>query len=164
MLKLTDSPQLATGYAPLLIQMYATAAFDFDQTSNGWLMSEFAFVRSFFLIVLFPRIISLGRRLMTPTQSATSEDQVGQTISQEELPTSPGLFDATAGEQTEEEPLLPSHKQKNHGAYAFDLVFLRCSLVVDGALTTVAAFATRKWHIYLGKFRKGHVGDGKWAH
>lgn len=137
----------------MLIQMYATAAFDFDQGSNGWLMSEFAFVRSFFLIVLFPRIISLGRRLMKPRESATSEDQGEQRSSQEELPTSPGLFDATVGEQTEEEPLLPSHKQEDHGAYVFDLVFLRCSLVVDGALTTVAGFATQRWHIYLGKLQ-----------
>ena len=56
---------VATDYAPLLIQMYATAAFDFDQADNGWLMSEFAFMRSLFLIFLFPRMISSAASSLT---------------------------------------------------------------------------------------------------
>ena len=88
---------------------------------------------------------------MTPTQPPSSADQSGENSSQEDFPTSPGLFDAPAGQQTEEEPLIPSHKNKSHSPYVFDLVFLRWSLVVDGALTTVAAFATKSWHIYLGE-------------
>ncbi len=45
--------KFATGYAPLLIQVYATSAFDFDQGGNGWLLSEFGLVRSIFLMFLF---------------------------------------------------------------------------------------------------------------
>ncbi len=53
---------MATGYAPLLIQMYATAVFDFTQGDNAYLMSGYAFMRAFFLILLFPRIIDWGRK------------------------------------------------------------------------------------------------------
>ncbi|KAH7129962.1 major facilitator superfamily domain-containing protein [Dactylonectria estremocensis] len=141
---------LATGYAPLLIQMYATAAFEFNQNDNGWLMAEFAFMRSFFLIFLFPHIISWGRRWFSPASVPASEGDDEETSAL--LPTSPGEFDATTGEQVAEEPVEPLKALKNDDGSHFDLVFLRWSLVVDGALTTVAAFATRRWHIYLAAF------------
>lgn len=127
--------------------MYATAAFEFNQNDNGWLMAEFAFVRSLFLIFLFPHIISWGRRWTSPTSNLVPEnDEPSPAL----LPTSPGEFDVTAGEQVTEEPVEPLKTTKDNDASHFDLVFLRWSLVVDGALTTVAAFATRRWHIYLG--------------
>ncbi|KAF7549469.1 hypothetical protein G7Z17_g6350 [Cylindrodendrum hubeiense] len=138
---------LATGYAPLLIQMYATAAFEFNQNDNGWLMAEFAFMRSFFLIFLFPYIISWGRHWMSPASIPTPEGDEPAL-----LPTSPGNFDATIGEQVAEEPAEPLKVTKGDTGSHFDLVFLRWSLVVDGALTTVAGFATRRWHIYLAAF------------
>lgn len=151
--KLT-SLQLATDYAPLLIQMYATAAFDFDQADNGWLMSEFAFMRSIFLILLFPRIINFGRHLMKRTSSPGPEDSDDSSIStaDTQLPTEPGDFDAATGEQTDVEPTKPLSSTHHREVGRFDLIFLRWSLVVDGALTTVVAFATKRWHIYLGRF------------
>ncbi|KAF4959285.1 hypothetical protein FSARC_10802 [Fusarium sarcochroum] len=141
---------LATGYAPLLIQMYATAAFDFNQGDNGWLMSEFAIMRSFFLILLFPRIINWGRgRVISSSANSINEAEEAPT---QHIPTTAGEFDATLGEQADHEPYeAPSHSKEDEGCL-FDLVFLRWSLVVDGALTTVAAFATRPWHIYLAAF------------
>ena len=183
---LTRLWQLATGYAPLLIQMYATAAFDFNQGDNGWLMFEFALMRSMFLIFMFPSIISWGRRLMKPASAAagtpgavdgevpngdvphgdvpngtlpngsvTSGGVPNGTLPKADvpdsrLPTEPGEFDAPAGEQADEEPVMPPKKDSEREGTRFDLVFLRWSLVVDGALTTVAAFATQRWHIYLG--------------
>lgn len=159
---------VATGYAPMLIQMYATAAFDFSQAQNGWLMSEFAFMRAFFLIFLFPRIISLGRRWTTakgssrnsPSRTSANDESTSllqdDNDSQTDIPTAPGDFDATAGEQVDTEPVLdpPLAQSSNNSRslYLFDLIFLRWSLVVDGALTTVAAFATKPWHIYLAAF------------
>ncbi|KAH8127697.1 hypothetical protein LI328DRAFT_164691 [Trichoderma asperelloides] len=145
---------LATDYAPLLIQMYATAAFDFDQADNGWLMSEFAFMRSIFLILLFPRIINFGRHLMKRTSSPAPEDSDDSSIStaDTQLPTEPGDFDAAAGEQTDVEPTKPLSSTHHREVGHFDLIFLRWSLVVDGALTTVVAFATKRWHIYLAAF------------
>lgn len=147
--------------------MYATAAFDFDQFDNGWLMAEFAFMRSFFLIFLFPPIINMGRRwTTTPKPAATvendapvengevrliqalpSDDEVLNCDGQ--LPTSPGEFDV--GQQLNEEPVEAVQLENKDDSRVFDLIFLRWSLVVDGALTMVAAFATTRWHIYLGK-------------
>jgi hypothetical protein len=146
--------QLATDYAPLLIQMYATAAFDFDQADNGWLMSEFAFMRSIFLILLFPRIINFGRHLMKRTSSPAPEDSDDSSIStaDTQLPTEPSDFDVATGEQTDVEPTKPLSSTHHREVGRFDLIFLRWSLVVDGALTTVVAFATKRWHIYLGRF------------
>lgn len=132
--------------------MYATAAFDFDQADNGWLMFEFAFMRSVFLIFLFPRIINFGRYLVKRNSGPAPADTDDSSIStvDDHLPTEPGEFDAATGEQTDMEPTRPiatHHREVGH----FDLIFLRWSLVVDGALTTVVAFATKRWHIYLGK-------------
>ncbi|KAF4119981.1 Major Facilitator Superfamily [Geosmithia morbida] len=166
---------LATGYAPFLIQIYATAAFEFDQAANGWLMAEFALMRSIFLIFMFPPIINWGRRRWTPATrdakgDATAPAAIAISTTEEErggeeqrlvcpsddddrtiIPTSPGDFDAAPGEQTDMEPVkAPALGTKE--TYLFDLVLLRWSLVVDGALTTVAAFATKSWHIYFAAF------------
>jgi hypothetical protein len=160
---------IATSYAPLLIQLYATAAFDFDQAANGWLMSEFALMRSIFLIFMFPPIISGGRkwvfkrnRRRAKLQNESDEGEYQEngecpqppTSSQQPenpLPTDPGEFDASAGEQTVEEPVEPSKLQDDEReGYEFDLIFLRWSLIIDGGLTTIAAYATTGWHIYLG--------------
>lgn len=140
--------------------MYATAAFDFDQGDNGWLMAEFAFMRSLFLIFMFPRIISLGRRLTSSKKTAPTAGTSGvgdSSLSDSDtdvdsspiIPREPGAFHATAGEQADEEPVQPP---ASRGDFLFDLIFLRWSLIVDGALTTVAAFATKRWHIYLAAF------------
>ncbi|KAF4984886.1 hypothetical protein FZEAL_39 [Fusarium zealandicum] len=143
---------LATGYAPILIQMYATAAFGFNQGNNGWLMSEFAIMRSFFLILLFPRIITWGRsRISSSAEQSDVQDEADETSAQN-FTTSAGEFDATLGEQTDHEPYESPHSSKEDDGCLFDLIFLRWSLVVDGALTAVAAFATRPWHIYLAAF------------
>jgi hypothetical protein len=180
-----------------LIQFYATAAFEFDQSDNGWLMAEFAFVRGFFLMLMFPSIITWGRRWMSSKAQATASfDQEGgrnagsaggddnsnstsgpvagdstltsrgTTIVENEiedvdetsklLPTDPGQFDMPApGEQVDQEPTVlepAKHTDKEEESPVFDLVFLRWSLVIDGLMTTIAAFATKRWHIYLGRF------------
>ena len=140
---------LATDYAPLLIQMYATAAFSFTQGDNGWLMSEFAIMRSFFLIFLFPRIIAWGRGWYVKSERRT-EEEVDETASQH-IPTNAAEFDAPVGEQADHEPYRAVSSNKEDEGTRFDLVFLRYSLVVDGILTTVSAFATQRWHIYLGE-------------
>jgi hypothetical protein len=129
--------------------MYATAVFEFDQGNNGWLMFEFAFVQSIFLIFMFPTIISKGRKWFksgNPPKEVVN-DQPNDTAV---LPTSPRQFEAPAGPLDEGEPVA-LEPAKERTSCEFDLFFLRWSLVVDGALTTIAAFATQRWHIYLGK-------------
>ncbi|KAL1901006.1 hypothetical protein Sste5346_002070 [Sporothrix stenoceras] len=208
---------LATGYAPTLLQMYATATFDFNQANNGWLMSGNGFVRAFFLIFLFPRIIDSGRawfaRLSraerkakrkarrasssasakkarkedTKNYGTTTTTAVASSSSSSaaptavatpeitEIPTEPEQFDAPMGGLVEEEPILVrvSTAERRHlpvdvdeddsdaedaalaaadeekAAYAFDLFFLRWSLLVDGIITAGAALATQGWHMYL---------------
>lgn len=111
-------------------------------------------MRSIFLILLFPRIINFGRHLMKRTSGPAPEDSDDSSIStaDTQLPTEPGDFDAATGEQTDIEPTKPLSSAHHRDVGRFDLIFLRWSLVVDGALTTVVAFATERWHIYLGRF------------
>ncbi|KAL5596980.1 uncharacterized protein BROUX77_006928 [Berkeleyomyces rouxiae] len=179
---------VATGYAPLLIQMYATAVFDFSQGDNGLLMSEFSFVRSLFLIFVFPRIISWGRRHYAPRRDRlaaarrAAADAAGMSTDTtprngSQSPSGYGTIDVAASSASETDTLIvPTHPEEVEVAapnavqveagpiresdladgepvdLSFDLVFLRWSLVVDGAMTTLAAFATQKWHIYLAAF------------
>lgn len=206
----------------MLLQMYATATFGFDQANNGWLMSGNGFVRAFFLIFLFPRIIDSGRawfarlsrderRLKrnnrrsssssssssssatkkapkenaknygtTTTSSSSSSSAAATAVATPEIteiPTAPEQFDAPTGTQIEEEPILVrvSTAERRHvpvthvdgeddddaedaaaaaadeekAAYAFDLFFLRWSLLVDGVITAGAGLATQGWHMYL---------------
>ncbi|KAL2261101.1 hypothetical protein VTK26DRAFT_4702 [Humicola hyalothermophila] len=138
---------LATGYAPLLIQMYATAEFGFQQSDNGWLMSGFAFMRAAFLIFLFPHIISMGRRWHLE-RSSTPDANEAESEEPSTLAVNPEELEAPMGSFAEEEPVGSSAAKEDEGT-AFDLFFLRVSLVVDGVLTMCAAFATKRWHIYL---------------
>jgi len=47
---------------------------------------------------------------------------------------------------------VPTEPLQEDEDTTFDLFFLRWSLVVDGVLTTGAAFATKGWHIYVAAF------------
>lgn len=143
---------LATDFAAMLIQMYATAVFEFRQSDNGWLMSEFALMRAVFLIVLFPRIISSGRKWYAKRQSKRQPRR--ESMSDQRDPATQGLLiqpdqlEAPMGTLAEEEPMVtqpPTETEDTH----FDLFFLRWSLVADGLLTSCTALATKKWHIYL---------------
>jgi len=135
--------------------MYATAVFQFRQSDNGWLMSEFAFMRGLFLIFLFPPIINNGRRWYLtryPEEAGRSpeESQRADTVLEDEIPTRPEQFEAPVGTYADDEPVAPDPAKEDEGT-GFDLFFLRWSLVLDGLLTMLAAFATKSWHIYLGK-------------
>ena len=172
---------LATGYAPVLLQMYATATFEFNQANNGWLMSGNSFMRAIFLIFMFPRIIDAGRAwftrlaqeersLLSLTRKPARWTRTTSHIIVDDIPTEPAQFDAPTGTQLEEEPVLvrvpttERHADDGHSsgddsedtatedekaAYAFDLFFLRWSLLVDGVITAGAALATQGWHMYL---------------
>lgn len=144
------------------MQLYATAAFDFNQASNGVLMSEFALMRGIFLLLIFPRIIALGRRALAskrthhtaPLENEGGEEEYGTdgTLTPASLPTDPREFDASMGTIASNEPVKPARSKDEELDPQFDLIFLRWSLVVDGGLTTIVAFATKPWHIYLGMF------------
>ncbi len=139
--------------------MYATAAFNFNQASNGVLMSEFALMRGIFLLLIFPRLISFGRKSLASKrarnkQPPTERDEgygTDGTLTPDSLPTDPRQFDSSMGTIPSDEPVKPTRpKEDEEVDPQFDLTFLRWSLVVDGGFTMVAAFATEPWHIYLG--------------
>ncbi|KAK2611710.1 hypothetical protein N8I77_005034 [Diaporthe amygdali] len=160
---------LATSYGPLLIQMYATAYFDFNQADNGWLMSGNALCRSVFLFFVFPRIIDAGRDWWvkktdrpgpTPAQTKLSPDQNGtsgdpNTLSR--IPSRPEQLEAPmwSGNQMSQEESMPqpeSRPEDDRTASHFDLFFLRWSLLLDGLMTGAAALCTKRWHIFLASF------------
>lgn len=164
---------LATGYAPLLIQMYATAYFDFSQGDNGWLMSGNALMRSFFLFFIFPHIISGGRKwwvarerksagdthkpaVSIPPKRPSNHDDDRNTLAR--IPSRPEEIEAPmAGNRADQEeptqspPQSEDRPEEERAACRFDLFFLRWSLLVDGLLTIGAALCTSKWQIFLGK-------------
>ncbi|CEJ89683.1 hypothetical protein VHEMI05508 [[Torrubiella] hemipterigena] len=144
---------LATDYVALLVQLYATSIFQFDQADNGWLMSEFASVRGLFLIFIFPRIIGAGRdyfaRRKNLTPKADEEESASETTP---LYTNPSAIAAPTASQLVQEPVISKSPIKDYTTGRFDLVFLRYSLVVESLMTSIAAFATKPWHIYLVAF------------
>ena len=137
--------------------MYATAAFDFNQANNGWLMSGYALMRGVFLIFMFPPIISAGRRWMT--RRRTNSRPASSNGHSQPIPRDPREFDINAGEQADTEPAQLAKANDDKDASKFDLIFLRWSLLVDGLLTTLAAYATEPWHIYLGRFIHSYIAQ-----
>ncbi|KAF3764078.1 hypothetical protein M406DRAFT_259543 [Cryphonectria parasitica EP155] len=139
---------LATGFAPVLIQMYATAAFGFHPTDNGYLMATNSLIRGVFLIFVFPTIISSGRKWYTSGRVVDTSTNPSQP-----LPTEPSDFDpAPGGLMAEQEPIMPPEPVEDEDGRAFDLFFLRWSLVADGLVTAYTASATAGWHIYIAGF------------
>lgn len=139
---------LATGYAPVLIQMYATAAFDFGPSELGYLMATNSLIRGFFLIFAFPQIISRGRNWFA-SSGTSAPVSVAQTIPA--IATTPAAFDPPSGLLAEQEPGIPPPPVQEGAGREFDLFFLRWSLVADGVVTAYTASATTGWHIYLGE-------------
>lgn len=141
---------LATGYIPTLLQMYATDVFDFGTRANGWLIFMYSSLRGGFLSFVFPRIISAGRRWLEPstaTQPAKSaEDQ--PLLSDARIPVSPnevGPVDPMDNDVEPVGPPQPEHKQ----TFAFDLMYARFSLLLDGALTGLAVFVAQGYQLYI---------------
>ncbi|KAK3371071.1 major facilitator superfamily domain-containing protein [Lasiosphaeria ovina] len=142
---------VATGYVALLIQLYATSVFDFEQSDNGLLMSGFACMRALFLIVAFPGIIARGRKWYLARHPDKSTKGHTPAHGADDLPTRPEEIEAPVGTFAADEPVSSETIKEVEGA-RFDLFFLRWSLVLDGALTMCTAFATKKWHIFLAAF------------
>ncbi|KAL8294812.1 hypothetical protein RB597_008267 [Gaeumannomyces tritici] len=140
---------LATGYVPTLVQLYATSQFGFRQVENGFLTSGNALMRAVFLTFMFPNIIDRGRKwFVAPEQASPAPIEPAEPG---EIPTEPALFDAPSGVQGEDQPNEPmvTSQPNERASCGFDLYFLRSSLLVDGAVTTVSAYASEGWHMYL---------------
>ncbi|KAI1262618.1 major facilitator superfamily transporter [Xylariaceae sp. FL1019] len=141
----------ASGYAPLLLQLYATSEFNFNTTQNGYLMFGISSIRGLFLLLIFPKIISKGRSWFNapPEPQHTTSHEVDH----DTLPTSPGEFTTTeAGLEVAQEPVQAPEPDEEDSGTGFDLLFVRWSLAVDSLVTLFAAFSSKAWHVYLAGF------------
>ncbi|KAL7418209.1 hypothetical protein BDY24DRAFT_335414 [Mrakia frigida] len=138
---------LATGFVPLMLQLVGTNLFDFLPTDAGLMMSANSLIRAFFLVVLFPRIIKGGRHFLSspPSLPPSSPSQPSSTP----LPVEASEFDPPHIPDEVFEPVAaPKPTTLSHGS-AFDLHFLRISLILDGLITSAVALSTKGSHIYI---------------
>lgn len=139
---------LATGYIPVLLQMYATDVLDFGTTENGWLISINSLIRGCFLTFAFPAIIAGGRR-WTERRDANMDRILIKESEIEDIPTHPQEFEPEpigGGEQ----PIEPPRPEVDlEESFAFDLMYCRYSILIDGILTALATFSSKGWHMYV---------------
>jgi hypothetical protein len=133
---------LATGYIPILLQMYSTSVLGFGTSENSYLVSLHALTRGCFLTFLFPRIITLGRKWYV-------KRKVGQHEASS-IPSLPGTTEFVSSEsaQDAEEPIEPSQPSQNE-TFEFDLFYTKFSLLLDGILTGIATFVQDGSQIYF---------------
>ncbi|KAH7391593.1 hypothetical protein BKA64DRAFT_678001 [Cadophora sp. MPI-SDFR-AT-0126] len=137
---------LATGFIPVLLQMYATDVYGFGTTENGYLISLNSFIRGIFLTSVFPHIISYGRsRYSNPKHIKDCEVSP---IQETEFPTQPNDL---AGEvrDHDEEPMANPQLENENETFDFDLQYSRYSLLADCILTGCATFVTQGWQLYV---------------
>ncbi|KAH6642409.1 major facilitator superfamily domain-containing protein [Boeremia exigua] len=134
---------LATGYIPTLLQMYATDEFEFGTRANGWLIFMYSSLRGFFLAFVFPRIIAFGRRCMEP--KAASPANLAETQPLLGGLPSPNEVGPVESDSTSIASPRPEQKQ----TFAFDLMYARFSLLLDGAMTGLAVFVSQGYQLFI---------------
>ncbi|KAI1104356.1 major facilitator superfamily domain-containing protein [Jackrogersella minutella] len=139
----------ASGYAPILLQMYATSEFNFGTTENGYLMFGNSALRGIFLLLMFPKIISSGRVWFNGTSVPT---ETRHSHSESHIPVNPEDFEAVEGGEVPQEPVQAPDPDEEDSGTGFDLFFVRWSLVIDSLVTFFAGFSTNGWQVYLAGF------------
>lgn len=137
---------LATGYMAVLLQMYATAEFNFGTKENGGLIFLYSSLRGAFLTFLFPRIIAAGRRWFGDVKK-TEEPEVEPAVHVNVIPPTPAVTEMVDPMETEE-PANPEPINERD-TFTFDLFYARFSLLLDGILTGMAVFVSEGWQMYL---------------
>ncbi|KAI4592664.1 hypothetical protein KJ359_010566 [Pestalotiopsis sp. 9143b] len=144
----------ASTYAPTLLQMYATSEFGFGTKENGWLMFGNGLIRGLFLLVMFPKIISVGRTWVNGTDEKPHHVEAANGHA-DDLPIEPRDFAASPGEEVPQEPVKvpePEEEEDEDVGTTFDLLFVRWSLVVDSIVTAIAGFSSQGWQVYMAGF------------
>ncbi|KAE8444468.1 hypothetical protein EG329_000559 [Mollisiaceae sp. DMI_Dod_QoI] len=139
---------LATGYIPVLLQMYATDIFGFGTTANGYLVATNSLIRGLFLTLAFPKIITAGRKWLEGKKDGDSESNPPKPYEEPERTMEPTQIDEVEAMENEEEAVEPLAKDEKE-TFQFDLFFTRWSLIADGVLTGAASFITEGWQMYL---------------
>ncbi|EMD87193.1 hypothetical protein COCC4DRAFT_75844 [Bipolaris maydis ATCC 48331] len=140
---------LATGYIPVLLQMYATAEFSFGTKENGALIFLYSSLRGGFLSLVFPRIIAAGRNWLgdVSNQKVTQVEEREPLVQVQITPPTPAVTEIVDPLENEEPPNPePINKQET---FTFDLFYARFSLLLDGILTGLAMFVSQGWQMYL---------------
>ncbi|KAL7623530.1 hypothetical protein AAE478_007213 [Parahypoxylon ruwenzoriense] len=138
----------ASGYAPILLQMYATSEFNFGTTENGYLMFGNSAIRGVFLLFMFPKIIAVGRIWFNGTQCSIETREEPES----HIPINPEEFEAVEGGEVPQEPVQAPAPDEEDSGTGFDLFFVRWSLVIDSLVTFFAGFSTDGWQVYLAGF------------
>ncbi|KAF2017825.1 hypothetical protein BU24DRAFT_345018 [Aaosphaeria arxii CBS 175.79] len=150
---------LATGYIQTSLQMYSTDRFNFGTRENGWLISLYFTLRGSFLTFVFPRIITTGRKFYKPTKKYDNQVPV-ESVRPDMAVTEPllgiqpneiGPIDPMDNDNTEP-PAQFVHQSpgtQKLETYAFDLLYARFSLVMDGILTGLAVFVSQGYQLYI---------------
>jgi hypothetical protein len=138
---------LATGYIPVLLQMYSTDVLGFGTSENSYLVSLHALTRGCFLTFMFPRIISWGRKWYEKRKIQSTQQGYHRVSSIPDLPNSTE-FVSSESAQDAEEPMEPSNRLQNE-TFDFDLFYTKFSLLLDGVLTGVATFCQNGSQIYF---------------
>jgi len=140
---------LATGYIPVLLQMYATAEFQFSTSENGTLIFLYSSLRGGFLSFVFPRIIATGRKWLGDSDKKKEEEE-GQReapLAVHVIPPMPTTTETVDPMENEEPPNPePTNEQET---FAFDLFYARISLLLDGILTGLAVFVSHGWQMFI---------------
>ncbi|KAI1350693.1 major facilitator superfamily transporter [Xylaria sp. FL0043] len=141
----------ASGYAPLLLQMYATSVFHFNTTENGYLMFGNSLIRGLFLLFIFPKIIKEGRAWFN---KGIQQEERRERYPNDDgvLPTNPSDFAAADGGEVPQEPVQSPGPDEEDSGTGFDLLFVRWSLVIDSMVTLFAGFSSAGWQVYLVGF------------
>jgi hypothetical protein len=141
---------LATGYIPVLLQMYATDVYDFGTTENGYLISLNSFIRGLFLTLVFPRIISAGRNWLSSRNSSNGAEALTPQVSViPDLPNAQNDFSVVEAMDNDEEPVEQPEWRDERETFAFDLLYTRYSLLADAVLTGAASFISQGWQMYV---------------
>jgi hypothetical protein len=129
-----------------LLQRYATTAFGFGTSANGYLIFIYSALRGLYLSLAFPRIIKAGRSWLQPPNGGATKIE---TTTSEHAGTSPREIEIADPMDAETEPLNPPPRENEEENFAFDLFYARCSLMLDGILTGLCVFVSEGWQMYI---------------
>ena len=152
----------ATGYIPVLLQMYATDIFGFGTSENSELIALNFVIRATYLTFAFPAIIATGRKWLDRREGknrAQERDEDEIDGDSDTIPTDPHQLTSSAlpaGEANANEPDEPLRRTSTaqsanevEESFAFDLFYTRYSLVLDGILTFFATFTSQGYQMYI---------------
>lgn len=109
-------------------------------------------IRGLFLLFIFPKFISTGRKWFNGHSEESNNSRTSNKHDRE-IPTSPQEFPASPGDEVAQEPVtIPEvDEEEEDGGTGFDLLFVRWSLVVDSVVTAIAGLSRQGWQVYAGK-------------